>query len=290
VRRIIRYDLVGFLQASRIPNLFIIGATQYLTLAFLTYSFPEKRDIILSLDFLILTMSTVFIAAGGYIINDYYDQKIDLINRPNKVVVGTKMRRRIAMLAHFLLSITGILLGFYLDIKIGAIHIFSSFCLWYYSNFLRRLPLIGNLVISFLTSLTILIVAVYIERNEILIFIYSAFGFSIVLIREVIKDIEDFKGDAAYGVQSIPVLWGIRSAKAFIYMVIMASMAFLVTFIIRLDNWLVTYYFLGLFPLFMWFVYKLYHADRKIHFRLLRNFANLIIFTGLISMLIIKRW
>ncbi|MEQ8239998.1 MAG: geranylgeranylglycerol-phosphate geranylgeranyltransferase [Cyclobacteriaceae bacterium] len=290
MRRIIRYDLVGFLQASRIPNLFIIGSTQYLTLAFLTYSFPEKRAIILSIDFLIMTISTVFIAAGGYIINDYYDQKIDLINRPNKVVVGTKMRRRLAMLAHFVLTTTGILLGFYLDVKIGAIHLFSSFCLWYYSNFLRRLPLIGNLVISFLTSLTMLIVAVYIERNEILIFIYAAFGFSIVLIREVIKDIEDFKGDAAYGVQSIPVLWGIRSAKGFIYLVIIASISFLVTFIIRLDNWLVTYYFVGLFPLFMWFVYKLYHADRKTHFSLLRNFVNLIIFTGLISMILIKRW
>ncbi len=232
MKRLIRYDLIGFLQASRIPNLFIIGSTQYLTLIFLTYSFPRKKEIILSLDFFLMVVSTALISAGGYIINDYYDQKIDLINRPNKVVVGTKMRRRLAILSHLVLSLLGIGLGFHIDLKIGVIHVCSAFCLWYYSNFLRRLPLVGNLVISSLTSLTMLIVALFIQRSEILIYIYSAFAFAIVLIREVIKDMEDFKGDSAYGVQSIPVLWGIRSAKIFIYIIILGSISFLLTFLI----------------------------------------------------------
>ncbi|MFT7237156.1 MAG: 4-hydroxybenzoate polyprenyltransferase [Cyclobacteriaceae bacterium] len=290
MKRLIRYDLIGFLQASRIPNLFIIGSTQYLTLIFLTYSFPRKKEIILSLDFFLMVVSTALISAGGYIINDYYDQKIDLINRPNKVVVGTKIRRRLAILSHLVLSLLGIGLGFYIDLKIGVIHVFSAFCLWYYSNFLRRLPLVGNLVISSLTSLTMLIVALFIQRSEILIYIYSAFAFAIVLIREVIKDMEDFKGDSAYGVQSIPVLWGIRSAKVFIYIIIVGSISFLLTFLIRIDNWQVRYYFIGLFPLFVWFTFKLYQADRKAHFTLLHNFTNVIILTGLISMLMIRQW
>lgn len=290
MRRFIQYDLVGFFQASRVPNLFIIGTTQYLTLAFLTSSFHGKRELILSFDFFLMAVSTVLISAGGYIINDYYDQKIDLINRPEKVVVGTKIRRRLAILAHFGLSISGIAVGFYLDIKIGVVHIFSTFCLWYYSNYLRRLPLIGNLIIAFLTSLTMLIVAIYIERNEILIYIYAVFAFGIVLIREVIKDIEDFKGDSAFGVQSIPVLWGIRSAKAFIFLVVIGSISFLLTFLIALDNWLVRYYFIGLSPFFLWFGFKLYYADRKSQFRFLRHFTNVIIFTGLLSMIMIRQW
>jgi len=290
LKRFIKYDFIGFVQASRIPNLFIIGATQYLTLIFLTYSFPGKNNLVFSLDFLFMAISTAFIAAGGYIINDYYDQKIDLINRPEKVVVGTKIRRRLAMLAHLGLTLAGIFIGFYLDIKIGVIHVFSAFCLWYYSNFLRRLPIIGNLVICFLTSLTLLLVAVFIERHEILIYIYSVFAFGIALIREVIKDMEDFKGDAVFGVQSIPVVWGIRFAKSFIYIVIIGSGSFLLTFLIKIDSWLVRLYFIALTPVFMWFLFQLSQADQKQHFNRLKRFTNLIILSGLLSTLMIKQW
>lgn len=288
--RFIKYDLVGFLQASRIPNLLIIGSTQYFALVFLTKPFYGKRELILSLDFFLLALSTASIAAAGYIINDYYDLKIDLVNRPTKVVVGTKFRRRLAMLAHLLLTLSGISLGFILNVKIGVIHIFSSFSLWYYSNSLRRLPIIGNIVISSLTSLTLLLVPVMIERHELVIYVYSLFAFSVILIREVIKDIEDAKGDAKFGVQSIPVIWGMRSAKVFIYLVIIGSVVLLVSFLVGIDNWLVRYYFMAMVPMFVWFVYRLAKADQKRQFSFLRNFTNVIILSGLLSMLMIREW
>lgn len=290
LKRLLRYDLVGFMIASRIPNLLIIGATQYLTAIFLVQDFPAKYDQIRSLGFFMMIFSTLLIAAGGYIINDYYDQKIDMINRPKKVVVGILFRRRLAMLAHFLLTVGGISLGFYIDIKIGVVHAFSAFGLWYYSNSLRRLPLMGNLLIAFLTSLTLLLVSVYLERNDILVYIYSLFSMAIILIREIIKDIEDVKGESAAGCQSIPVIWGIRGAKIFIYLISVVSASFLLSFLVSIENWLVRWYFLALCPLFLWFIYKLARADRQKEFVLLRNFTNLIIFSGLLSMIMIKPW
>ncbi|MEQ8881549.1 MAG: UbiA family prenyltransferase [Cyclobacteriaceae bacterium] len=169
--RLLTTDLPGFIKASRIPSLLIISITQVFTAVYLVSDFSNKYSIIYSIDFILLIISTLMIAAGGFIINDYYDQKIDMINRPKKVVVGTKFRRRLAMLSHSLLSVTGIAIGFWLDIRIGAVHIFSTFGLWYYSNHLRRLPIIGNMTFSFLTSLTLLIVGVFVRRLVLLVYV-----------------------------------------------------------------------------------------------------------------------
>ncbi|MEQ9220344.1 MAG: geranylgeranylglycerol-phosphate geranylgeranyltransferase [Cyclobacteriaceae bacterium] len=285
--RLLTTDLPGFIKASRIPSLLIISITQVFTAVYLVSDFSNKYSIIYSIDFILLIISTLMIAAGGFIINDYYDQKIDMINRPKKVVVGTKFRRRLAMLSHSLLSVTGIAIGFWLDIRIGAIHIFSTFGLWYYSNHLRRLPIIGNMTISFLTSLTLLIVAVFFRRHELLVYVYALFAFLTILVREVIKDIEDVKGEAAVGCQTIPVVWGIRGAKAFIYLVIAAGGSFLVSFLLTTESMLVRYYFLLLIPVFGWFIYKLARSDRQQHYIHLRMITNLIILSGLISMLLI---
>ncbi len=285
--RLLTTDLPGFIKASRIPSLLIISATQVFTALFLVTDFSNKHAIIYSFDFVLLIISTLMIAAGGFIINDYYDQKIDMINRPKKVVVGTKFRRRLAMLSHSLLSVTGIAIGLWLDIRIGAVHIFSTFGLWYYSNHLRRLPIIGNMTISFLTSLTLLIVAVFFRRHEPLVYIYGLFAFLTVFVREIIKDIEDVKGEAAAGCQTIPVVWGIRGAKIFIYLVIAFGGSFLLSFLLTTDSLLVRYYFLLLIPVFGWFIYKLAHSDRQQHYIHLRMITNLIILSGLISMLLI---
>ncbi|MFT6866702.1 MAG: 4-hydroxybenzoate polyprenyltransferase [Cyclobacteriaceae bacterium] len=285
--RLIKYDFPGFLLASRIPNLLIIACTQYLTIIYLVADFHNKKITLTSFDFFLLVASTLMIAAGGYIINDYYDQKIDMINRPDKVIVGTLFRRRLAMAAHFALSLTGITLGFYIKIEIGVIHLFSTFSLWYYSNSLRRLPIIGNLIVAFMSGLTLLLVPVYLGKNEPIVYVYAIFAMTIILIREVIKDIEDVKGDATFGCQSVPVIWGIRGAKILIYLIILGGIFFLISFLILINNWIVRYYFIGLLPIFIWFVYKLANADRKIEYEELRSFTNLIIFTGLISMLFI---
>ena len=290
MKRLINKDFVGFLAATRIPNLLVIGSTQYLTAFFLISDYPGKMSDIGSWSFFLLVVSTVMISAGGYVINDYYDAKVDMINRPEKVVVGTLLRRRLAMVAHLILTLGAITIGFYLDVKVGVVHIFSSFFLWYYSNFLRRLPLIGNVIIAFLTGLTLLIVAVYLEKNALLVYIYSLFAMAVILIREILKDIEDLKGDAAFGIQSLPNIFGVRGAKIVIYLICIGSSGLLGTYLIATDNWIVRYYFLGLLPVFLWFVYKLIVADRQSQFHTLINFTNLIILSGIISMLTIRPW
>jgi len=144
-------EISGFIIASRVPNLLIIAYTQFTTAWFLM-AIPKEQ--ILTIDFLLLIVSTGMIGAAGYIINDYFDQKIDMINRPEQVVVGTELRRRIAIFSHLSLSMTGIFLGSLIDPLVGLIHIFSTGALWTYSGVIKRVLLLSTLTISFLTILS----------------------------------------------------------------------------------------------------------------------------------------
>ncbi len=278
-------NIKGFLQATRIPNLLVMAAIQILSALFIL---NKEWSEILSIPFLILIMTTLMIAAAGYIINDYHDQKIDMINRPDKVVVGVTLKRRLALVSHALLSIAAIYLGFRIDPVIGLIHLFSSFSLWYYSNTLRRLPFIGNLVIATLSGLIILVVGIFYRETHTLIMIYSFFAFLISLIREIIKDIEDVKGEAAFGCSTIPVIWGIRGAKIVILLISISGSIYLGYFLLALANTNIRLFFLCITPLFIWFIWLLFKSDTKKQYRTLRYASNWIILLGMLSIVLVE--
>jgi len=188
----------------------------------------------------LLIVSTVLIAAGGYVLNDYFDIKIDAINRPEKQVVGIKINRQTAMLMHQILTGLGIIAGLLLayftqSITLGFIYIVIPGLLWFYSASYKRQFIVGNVVISFITSFTILIVAIaqiadlqkefgkLIFETAIPHQIYawlgafSIFAFLCTWIREIIKDMEDERGDRELECHTMPIIWGIKKTKWFIY-------------------------------------------------------------------------
>ena len=186
--------------------------------------------------FLLLLFSTVFIAIGGNIVNDIYDINADSINKAGKNVIGKKISLSTAWTLYWVFSISGILLGTFLSyllnqINYGLIFLFSAGLLWFYSQKYQCQPLIGNIVISFLTAISIGLVWLFqffALSNEAEIFtsvqsnfgivnhmvlIYMGFAFFTSLIREVVKDIEDFKGDDRFGCRTFAVVYGIEKAK-----------------------------------------------------------------------------
>lgn len=270
----------AMLRLTRFGNLLIIGFAQTATAFFLVGSHTWQ-----TFSLWLLSSSTIIIAAAGYIINDYYDIKIDYINKPERVVIGKIIPRRFAILFHTLFSVGGIAIGFYLSWQIGVIHFFSAFMLWLYSNSLKRLPLIGNVVIAFLTSLSVFIIAVYYKTNFNLILIYALFAFFISLVREVVKDMEDLKGDITFGCKTLPILWGIRKTKFFLYTVLVVF----VLIVLVLDSYftiLPSVYFMSfLFLPLAWFALRLHRADTVKDFRWLSNLSKMIMLLGIISML-----
>lgn len=271
--------VVSFARLTRVWNLIIIALAQYLTAAFLI-DFSTITDPRL----FILSVSTVMIAAAGYIINDYYDIKIDLINKPQRVVIGKSITRRYAILFHTLLSMTGVFLGLFLSWKIAAVNFVSAAILWWYSNNLKRQPFIGNLVVALLTGVAIWLVDSLYKTGHLLIITYASFAFFMTLIREIIKDMEDLKGDQTFGCQTLPIVWGIRRTKYFIYFILVIFLSTVMGLNYYFENLPIHYFLLFLFVPMLWFVIRLVTADTKKDFNWLSGFCKIILVLGIFSM------
>lgn len=274
--------ITALFRLTRTWNLLVLVFAQYFTAWFLI-----KADIFTDWRLLLMCVSTSLIAAGGYVINDYYDVKIDLVNNPNRVVVGRSVPRRHAILLHGLLSVAGIGLAVFASWWIVAINIFSVTLLWFYSNLLKRLPFVGNLAVALLTGLSIGILNILYEVFNPLVMVYAVFAFFMTLVREIIKDMEDLKGDNTYGCKTIPIVWGIRKTKNLLY-VIIGFFGIAVLLINQLYVKLpVIYFVMLLFVPLAWLVAQLVKADTKKDYSWLSSFCKVIMLLGILSMALI---
>ncbi|HUS00996.1 MAG TPA: geranylgeranylglycerol-phosphate geranylgeranyltransferase, partial [Chitinophagaceae bacterium] len=255
-------NLAGaFLKLIRWPNLVFIVLTQVLFFyCILPFVYKGQPATYLSPGFFYLLMAaSLCIAAAGYIINDYFDLNIDLINKPAKLIIEKYINRRWAIILHLCLSFTGFLISGYVGYKLRNIYIpfFNLLAiagLWFYSTTFKRKLLIGNVVISVLTAWVILVITIaeyklnrpadegsfIIPRLLKVSFLYAGFAFIISLIREVIKDMEDIQGDMKYGCETMPIIWGIPVSKVFAgvwLVVLIGSVAALQFYVLQLGWW-----------------------------------------------------
>ena len=269
----------SFLRLTRAWNLLIIVFAQYFTAYFLA-----QADVLRDLSLFLLSFSTVLIAAGGYVINDYYDVKIDYVNNPDRVVVGKTIHRRFAILLHVALSVLGVFVGLFVSWKLAAVNVFSVSILWFYSNLLKRLPFIGNFTVALLTGASIAIILLLYSTNTVLILIYALFSFFMTLVREIIKDMEDLKGDNTYGCKTLPIVWGIRKTKITLYLLIVI---FLISVVIINELYVkleLIYFVMLLFVPLAWLTARLVRADTKKDYGWLSSFCKVIMLLGILSM------
>lgn len=304
--------LSAFFRLIRWPNLLFIVLTQMLFRYFiLPFVYLEAHagyeNIKLSENlFYLLVLASVCIAAAGYIINDYFDENIDQVNKSSRVIVGKFINRRTAILLHALLSFVGLLLSIYIGYKLRNIFIplFNflaiNFLLVYSSTFKKKI-LIGNILISLLTAWVILVLTLAEYRFRIspedvvwqrllkMSFVYAGFAFIISLVREVIKDMEDIEGDVKYGCKTMPIVWGLPVAKVFtaVWIVVLTGILLaILIYVVQLGWWLSALYSLMtiIIPL-IWVLQKLYKANTSSDFHRLSSVVKLIMLAGIVSML-----
>lgn len=303
--------LIAFFKLIRVANLFVIalamGLMRYCVIkpfmAFSGLSLQLSR-----LDFIYLVLATVFIAAAGYIINDYYDLKADKINKPQKVIIGNVFSLNWAIYFNFILNAIGIGFGLLLAIDIGDwnysfIFIFTSGLLWFYSSSYKTIPLLGNLIISILVALVPLLVVLFEMilfaqnfKNELLagkinympVFYYvlgfGIFAFWINFIREIVKDMEDIPGDKVVGKKTFSVVTNERTAKIVaLTMMVLLIAGYGYVYQVYLKEWM-TLIYVGLFlalPLFF-LGYKLWISTEKKDFHSVQLGLKVLMLTGLL--------
>ena len=221
----------------RLPNLLIIAATQVLIRHCIIQPVLSQGRFELQLPlglFVLLVLATVFTAAGGYAINDYFDRKMDQVNKPGSLIVGRLIYPRHAMAYHLFFSISGIVMGTWVAYRTGLLFLsLTSFMatglLWFYSTTYKRELLLGNIIVALLTAMVPFLVLVFelpllaraygsdVTPLVKILFIwvsgFSVFAFLLNMIREIVKDAEDFEGDQAYGKNTVPVVWGMTIMK-----------------------------------------------------------------------------
>ena len=300
--------IAAFFKMIRLPNLVFIALTQILFLVCIYHPLynghVQQHD---TRNFLLLMLASVFIAAAGYIINDYFDINIDEVNKPDRMVVDKLISRRWAIAWHFILSTSGIFLTalalpvlqkWYLVIVNGI----CVLLLWLYSTNFKRQILVGNITISLLTAWTILLIfyskvsaadafdigAPSQAKFFRFAYLYAGFAFIISLVREAIKDIEDMPGDARYGCRTMPIAWGVNATKVYIavwMIILIAILTVIQVYVLQFRWWAAVIYctLCIIFPLLFIFL-KLFRASTGKDYHNLSQWTKLVMLAGILSM------
>jgi 4-hydroxybenzoate polyprenyltransferase len=296
-----------YLKLIRFQNLIMIALMQLIVL----FGFLKMQNIELALalwQYYLLIISTVCIAAGGYIINNIFDTNTDLDNKPNDVVVGKSVSESLAYNFYVTFTLIGVCIGFYLSNVIMKpsfllFFIIPSALLYIYATSLKQIMIVGNVIIASLLSFSIIIIGIFMiipATDEInkkamstvlsVLFDFATIAFIINFIREIVKDLEDTKGDENQGMQTLPVVLGTSKTSKLVFVLsfipIMCILYYVYNYLFNLQ-YATIYILVFLVGPLLYFMIKIWSAETKKDFHHLSNVLKLVVFFGIISIAVI---
>ncbi len=276
------------------------------------YAFLEPFGVdfgLTTLQISILVLATICIAAAGNVINDIYDVETDFVNKPDKLIVGKSISEKTAYNLFIALNVIGVGLGYYLSQSVGKSAFFSIFViisalLYVYASYLKQTLLIGNIIISLLVALSLVVVGIFellpvitTENRQTLftffkiILDYALFAFAINLIREIAKDIEDIDGDYKAGMRTLPIVIGRERAGNILFVLTLIPLFAVSYYTINslYKNQIAVVYFLVFIigPLF-YISIKSFNAKTKKDYHKISNLLKLVMLFGMLSLLLYK--
>jgi len=257
--------------------------------------------------FIILVVSTLCIAAGGYIINDIFDVQADNINKPDKQIIGKHIPEDKGYTYYMIFTVIGVGLGFYLSHLVDRSSFFAIFViiaalLYIYASYLQQILLVGNIIISMIVGLSLVIVGIFdllpavTPQNQMLqstmfeiLFDYSVFAFLMTLIREIVKDIQDVDGDYKVKLKTLPIVLGKARTAKIAFGITVFSILVLVFYIasylyMRIE--VVIYFLVTVIAPLIYVAIKLFTAEHKQDYKNISNLLKLVMLFGILSMLI----
>jgi 4-hydroxybenzoate polyprenyltransferase len=289
-----------FLKLVRWKNLSILLFCQLL-FKYFVFPFFNTTSLLTIFEFTLLLISTIFIAAGGYVINDIFDVDCDLINKPKQSFIPSKISIKTAKKSYWILSSIGIILGILLSFQRDLPYYSFLFLgivslLYFYSSHLKKIAFIGNLTIAILVSSCLLVFALFdttLLDNSMGIYylwVFTFFSFCINLLREIIKDIEDIKGDYNTGMKTLPIVLGVERTKKAILILSLVPLYFSIHFLttdLKNNSWAQVYFSIFiLIPLF-YFIYKTHNSTKSKEFKQLSKLLKWILIFGLLLIFLI---
>ncbi|MDX5586611.1 MAG: geranylgeranylglycerol-phosphate geranylgeranyltransferase [Aureibaculum sp.] len=301
-------NLISFLQLVRWKNLLMIAFIQILFkyVYFPTFSVDETLS---NLSFSVLVLATISIAAAGYIINDIFDIKADHVNKPQKVIINRIISIKRGYFYYYLLNAFGILAGLFVayhskKISFIALFIITALLLKLYNSNFKKIPLLGNIVISLLVSLSILIVGIFdiipaVNEDNVVsqyyafkvLTDYAIFAFIFMLLREIVKDIEDVNGDNLLNMKTLPILFGRKRTNKIVFMLSFVPLVLVTNYSFQnFSNtpFVLSYMLIVVVLPLLYFMTKILYAKTKKEYTFASNLLKIIMLLGMLSIVIVS--
>jgi len=286
--KILVMKFISLFSVVRGYNIPIIIIAQYFSAIFILA--PEKRalSILLDFDLFIIVLASSLAIASGYIINNFYDSKKDLINRPSKSMLDRLVSQKTKLNVYFALNFIVALLAIIVSWRAFLYFSVYIFLIWYYSHRIKKHLFIGNLTSAFLSVLPFFAIFLYYKNLYEVILGHAAFLFLLLLIREMIKDLENIKGDLANDYRTVPIVYGEVVSKKIITFLTIATIIPVYVLIEIFDVGYMDIYFYCCLIILIFFLLYLWKSNTKEQFVILHNVLKFLIVAGVFSIILIN--
>lgn len=269
-------------------NIPVIALAQYLSAIFILNREHRALDVILDVNLFLIVLASSLTIASGYIINNFYDAQKDLINRPKKSMLDRLISQGTKLQVYFVLNFIVVLLAFLVSWHAAFFFAGYIFLIWFYSHKLKKYPLIGNLTAAFLAVLPFFGILMYFKNFYEVIFAHATFLYLLILTRELIKDLENIKGDLIANYRTIPVMFGEKISKQIIIALTFLTVIPVYLLIDVYDvGYMDIYFYVGMIVI-IYFLDKLWKAESQQQYQQLHNILKVLIVTGVFSIVLIE--
>jgi len=285
--KLLLLKLLSLFSVVRGYNILMIALAQYLASIYILSPNSALGKVVFDLNLALIVLASTLVIASGYIINNFYDAEKDLINKPRKSMLDRLVSQRFKLTTYFILNLIAVFVASYVSFKAVLFFLAYIFGIWFYSHKLKRIPFVGNFISALLAIAPFFAVFVYYKNFETVIFVHAVFLFLLILVREMIKDLENIKGDFAQNYRTIPIIYGVKVSKICIGLLILLTLLPSTLLFTKFDVGNMNYYFIGCILLLLLFLILLVNAQSKKHFVWLHNILKFIIIVGIFSILLI---
>lgn len=271
----------------RLYNVGIMALAQLLAAAFIMAPDESIKEVVLDYKLWFLIVATGLSIAGGYIINNFYDREKDLINRPQKTLLENQVSRKTLWAVYFLVNAVSFVLGYLVSYKAGIFYALYIFLMWLYSHKLKRVLFLGNLIAALLAITPFFVLFMYYKSFYPVILVHGSFLFLIISMRELIKDLENLRGDLAQNYHTIPVVLGEKRTKQFYTLLTLLTIVPTSILILYYEIGKMDYYFTFIAGGLMVCVPMIWNSTRKKEYLLIHFILKVIIGGGVFCILLI---
>tara|TARA_R110000850_G_scaffold254614_1_gene380201 strand:- start:87268 stop:88179 length:912 start_codon:yes stop_codon:yes gene_type:complete len=268
-------------------NILIIVIAQYLTSIYILAPGKPLLQVVLDPNLFIIVLASALAIAGGYIINNFYDAEKDLINRPNKTYLDSFISQNTKLSVYFVLNFLAVILASAISFRAVLFFSVYIFFIWFYSHKLKKYPFIGNLTASVLAITPFFAVFIYYQNFALVIFVHATFLFLIISMRELVKDLENIKGDLVLNYKTIPVVYGEQFSKRILTFLSIITLIPIYLLLTRFEIGYMDFYFLGAVLLLGVFLFYLWYSSQKLDYIILHTILKFIIVVGTLSIVLL---